>query len=153
MTSSFTKAMLDEIALNKNGMVGNLPDIPQAMYGYEFVRIHTKGRSNKGDVVLVATSPATAALLKRGKIKMLCALGVHSNIAEAVYSKLKTIRHGLEPRVLEFALTNHQCGLEVPAQVTSNRQFWDWFNRTGLSDQGLSAQRLAAAFKIIKALT
>lgn len=151
-----TEKALDEIAVNHNGCLGSAagPMPYGVVHGYRFNRIKTKGTADGGIWVLTAASARTSKLLEQGKLTMLNKVGFHKSVTKRVYDVIKTIKHGLRPDVLSYAVLT----MENPDWLTyptgiSNKHFWLWFNNTTLPETTLTPARLEAVYQIVKTLS
>ncbi len=89
-----TKAELDDIAINKAGVVGvatqdilkNCPKIEMEFHGgYGFKWINTRGMSNRGKLILVPKNRRTYAIIRKSRIDRLVK---EENISETLAAEL-----------------------------------------------------------------
>jgi hypothetical protein len=156
---NMSQRQLNEIALNKGGVVGSFSygydlrdhDLPEAIHGYGCRWIGTQGMGNCGTLVLTAKSAQAAEYLRQGKVKAFMERYDLSYVeADNLYDATRC-SYGLEDDVIRYALENrHNPAWKNFPGV--GRGVWNWHYDAKLPETGLSAPRLEAVDFIVSRL-
>jgi hypothetical protein len=151
-----TAAMLDDIALNKGGVVASIGQgyalrgavPPRHGYGFQWVATH--GEGNRGKLVMKGFNAHSAEMLHQGKvIQVRSQTDLSFTEADALIAAANGIRYGNELEVLKYATLTRYAGEAWEVYPGVGHGVWDWHSRWDLPETVLSAPRLSAVRQIL----
>lgn len=155
----FPVEKLNNIALNKGGVVGVLKRNPNELrgtvvprHGYGFKWVATKGLRNAGTLVLTPRTDEAAAHLRQGKIIWVMELtGCSAAEAGSWVTASWGIKAGMEKGVALYAFKTKGCKgwLRFPG---IGKGLHAWMKGWGFPETNLSPPRLEACAKVLAKL-